>query len=80
MPLCGATTNENAGGTLRAATFLGDKTFRVAAGTAPLTFIELFSSETAARLCPTFLFKNSRLQPATGKALAERRSFPGPAV
>jgi hypothetical protein len=41
MPLYGATTYENVGGALRAATFLGDKTLPVAAGTAPPTFIKL---------------------------------------
>jgi hypothetical protein len=34
------------GGALRAATFLGDKSIGVAAGTAPPTFIKLFSLET----------------------------------
>jgi hypothetical protein len=38
------------GGALRAATFLGDKTFRVAAGTAPPTFIKLFSSKDGSRV------------------------------
>ena len=33
-----AQSDENVGGALRAATFLGDKTSRVAAGTAPPTF------------------------------------------
>jgi len=43
MPLCGATFDENVGGArvsadTRAAILLADKTFRVAAGTAPPTF------------------------------------------
>jgi len=46
MPLRGATTYANMGGALRAAIFLGGKTFRVAAGTAPPTFIKPFSTET----------------------------------
>ena len=45
MPLCGATFDENVGGALRAAILLADKAFRVAAGTAPPTFSELFSKE-----------------------------------
>ena len=45
MTRCGATTYENVGGALRAAICPGDKTFRFAAGTAPPTFIKLFSLE-----------------------------------
>jgi hypothetical protein len=45
MPRCGATYDENVGGALRAANLLADKTFRVAAGTAPPTFSRLFSGE-----------------------------------
>ncbi len=42
MVRCGAT--DNVGGALRAAIFLGDKTSRVAAGTAPPTFAEWVES------------------------------------
>jgi hypothetical protein len=46
MPLCGATTYEKMWEARSARRlFFGDKTFRVAAGTAPPTFIKLFSCE-----------------------------------
>jgi len=44
MPRSGTTTDENVGGALRAAIF-SDQTFLVTAGTAPPTFIKLFSEE-----------------------------------
>jgi hypothetical protein len=63
MPLRSATTEENVGGALRTATFLGDKTFRVAAGTAPPTFIKLFSSESPYRLAAPRPMKMIRRRP-----------------
>jgi len=57
MPLCGVTFDENVGGArvsadTRAAILLADKTFRVAAGTAPPTFSRLFSKEHKLELIP----------------------------
>lgn len=45
MPRCGATFDEDMGVALRAASLLDNKTFWVAAGTAPLTFSRLFSKK-----------------------------------
>ena len=55
MPLSGATFYENVGGVRvsadsRAALLLADKTFRVAAGTAPPTFRRLFSEGLQSRV------------------------------